>query len=514
MKLKEIREKEGYSQRELALKTGLAPQNMSRYESGQVEPNIETLIKLADFLHVTLDELVGRPTNLLNKLLLTEREQTLIDKILAMNEKQQELTELYIDTMLNNLQETYVRKKTIYDYIALIKEGKAYLAEAENMFKKGTSLVNDGQAGLITYIMAMESAKRYKEENKNKVPQLLEEELEMTYKGIKIHKTKNCATWYTRFRKNGKQHYISARTQKECLELLKKRLNEKDEFDYNTTTLTEWITIWLNTYKKNKVRESTFNAIQYLIKNHFKGTIFKKKLTDIRPIEIETYLNELKFDRVKENAYVYLKDAFNKALNNGIIRNNPLNTINKPTHEKAVKKALTIDEQAKFEEKCLSDEKYYLLLVCLWEGLRLGELRALEKADLDFINRKITINKSINDVGSENLTKNKYSNRVIPMFEKTYNLLINYNSKTNRLFYHTKNYISKILNEVLNELKIENITMHSLRHTFITRCQEKNIPLYIIQNWVGHVQGSTVTSKIYTHIQNEAELQYIHIVNQ
>ena len=103
MKLKEIREKEGYSQRELALKTGLAPQNMSRYESGQVEPNIETLINLADFLHVTLDELVGRPTNLLNKLLLTEREQTLIDKILAMNEKQQELTELYIDTMLNNL---------------------------------------------------------------------------------------------------------------------------------------------------------------------------------------------------------------------------------------------------------------------------------------------------------------------------------------------------------------------------------------------------------------------------
>ena len=103
MKLKEIREKEGYSQRELALKTGLAPQNMSRYESGQVEPNIETLIKLAHFLHVTLDELVGRPTNLLNKLLLTEREQTLIDKILAMNEKQQELTELYIDTMLNNL---------------------------------------------------------------------------------------------------------------------------------------------------------------------------------------------------------------------------------------------------------------------------------------------------------------------------------------------------------------------------------------------------------------------------
>ena len=413
--------------------------------------------------------------------------------------------------MLNEV--LHVPKKTIYDYINLIKEGKAYLAEAETIFKKGTSLVNDGQAGLITYIMAMESAKKYKEEMNKTVP-LLEEELKMTYRGIKIHKTKNCDTWYTRYRKNGKQHYISAKTQKECLDLLKKRLNEKDDFNYNSTTLSEWIIIWLNTYKKNKVRESTFNAIQYLIKNHFKGTIFKKKLKDIRPIEIETYLNELKFVRVKENAYIYLKDAFNKALNNGIIRNNPLNTIDKPTHEKAIKKALTIDEQAKFEEKCLTNEKYYLLLVCLWEGLRLGELRALEKEDLDFINKKITINKSINDVGTENLTKNKYSNRVIPMFEKTHNLLINYNSKTDRLFYHTKNYISKILSEVLNELKIKDITMHSLRHTFITRCQEKNIPLYIIQNWVGHVQGSTVTSKIYTHVQNEAELQYIHIVNQ
>ncbi len=42
----------------------------------------------------------------------------------------------------------------------------------------------------------------------------------------------------------------------------------------------------------------------------------------------------------------------------------------------------------------------------------------------------------------------------------------------------------------------------------------KNIPLYIIQNWVGHIQGSTVTSKIYTHIQNEAELQYFYIANK
>lgn len=103
MKIKEIREKYGLSQRELALQIGLPPQSMSRYENGQVEPNIETLIKLADFLHVSLDELIGRPTNLINKMVLTEREQSIIEKVLNMNEKQQELTEFYIDTLLNNM---------------------------------------------------------------------------------------------------------------------------------------------------------------------------------------------------------------------------------------------------------------------------------------------------------------------------------------------------------------------------------------------------------------------------
>ena len=38
----------------------------------------------------------------------------------------------------------------------------------------------------------------------------------MKYQGITIHKNKKCNTWYTRFRKNGTQIYISARTQKEC----------------------------------------------------------------------------------------------------------------------------------------------------------------------------------------------------------------------------------------------------------------------------------------------------------
>ena len=49
-------------------------------------------------------------------------------------------------------------------------------------------------------------------EKEKEVPQiLLQEELEMKYQGITIHKNKNCDTWYTRYRVGGKQYYISGR---------------------------------------------------------------------------------------------------------------------------------------------------------------------------------------------------------------------------------------------------------------------------------------------------------------
>ena len=99
----------------------------------------------------------------------------------------------------------------------------------------------------------------------------------------------------------------------------------------------------------------------------------------------------------------------------------------------------------------------------------------------------------------------------MPLFPNTAELVKEYltNHNEKRPFYHTKNYISKVLKEILDKLDISDITMHSLRHTFITRCQEKNVQLFIIQEWVGHVKGSTVTLKTYTHMQDEAEAKAI-----
>ena len=57
--LKEHREKAGLSQSELARKTGVNQQSMSRWEMGINAPNITDCVRLARFYKISVDELIG-----------------------------------------------------------------------------------------------------------------------------------------------------------------------------------------------------------------------------------------------------------------------------------------------------------------------------------------------------------------------------------------------------------------------------------------------------------------------
>jgi len=58
--LKYQRELHKLSQEELAKRTNIKQANISRWESGNVIPNIDFCVKLADFYEITVDELIGR----------------------------------------------------------------------------------------------------------------------------------------------------------------------------------------------------------------------------------------------------------------------------------------------------------------------------------------------------------------------------------------------------------------------------------------------------------------------
>lgn len=60
MRLKEIRKRLGITQVKMAMDLHLSQNSVSRYETGRHEPDLRTLVRIADYLNVSLDELVGR----------------------------------------------------------------------------------------------------------------------------------------------------------------------------------------------------------------------------------------------------------------------------------------------------------------------------------------------------------------------------------------------------------------------------------------------------------------------
>ena len=58
--LKQLREKCGLSQQRLAAAIGVSQQSVNKYENHNIEPDIQTLCAMADYLHTSIDYLVGR----------------------------------------------------------------------------------------------------------------------------------------------------------------------------------------------------------------------------------------------------------------------------------------------------------------------------------------------------------------------------------------------------------------------------------------------------------------------
>ena len=63
MRLKEIRKSKGISQQKMAMDLNTNQNTISRYETGEREPGINELIKIADYFNVSVDYLLERTNN-------------------------------------------------------------------------------------------------------------------------------------------------------------------------------------------------------------------------------------------------------------------------------------------------------------------------------------------------------------------------------------------------------------------------------------------------------------------
>lgn len=88
-RLKILRKQINKTQKEVAGYLKMSQAGYQSYEVGDTEPNIENLIKLADYYNVTLDYLVGRPfAN--DAGYLTENEKTLLKVYRSLNNRNQQ----------------------------------------------------------------------------------------------------------------------------------------------------------------------------------------------------------------------------------------------------------------------------------------------------------------------------------------------------------------------------------------------------------------------------------------
>ena len=59
-RLQELKQRQGVMQKDVASAVGVPLRTYQRYERGENEPQLSTLIRIADFYGVTLDYLAGR----------------------------------------------------------------------------------------------------------------------------------------------------------------------------------------------------------------------------------------------------------------------------------------------------------------------------------------------------------------------------------------------------------------------------------------------------------------------
>ena len=81
--LKEIRKRNKKTQVQVANDLHFAQTTYTAYENSKIQPSTESIIKIADYFNVSIDELVGRKTKIINLEYLENPKKSIIENIMS-----------------------------------------------------------------------------------------------------------------------------------------------------------------------------------------------------------------------------------------------------------------------------------------------------------------------------------------------------------------------------------------------------------------------------------------------
>ncbi|MBR1691765.1 MAG: site-specific integrase [Lachnospiraceae bacterium] len=337
-------------------------------------------------------------------------------------------------------------------------------------------------------------------------------------------------------------------------------------------TLNMWFDTWLNVYKKNSIKPTSYRNYENLYKNSIRDAIGHRQLDLIKPLHIQKLYTELLLERNISTRHLrninsMLYNIFKIAIQNNLIVRNPCEGVSMPKLEQPEMRVLSTEEQQIFIEYVRSERwRYYepLFIVMLGTGMRCGEALGLSWDDIDFEHKEIHINHTLvyikepdSDIYKFSLQtpKTKSSRRTIPMNDDVFKALKIQHSNTLKMrlfmgadwkalegFENTVfvNYYGRPMqpSEITNMLKkivayinqeekakadkngsepfvMEDFHAHTLRHTFATRCFELGIDGKTVQTYLGH-SSIKMTLDLYTHVMPNKlhdDMQKVSVMN-
>ncbi|MEG0258098.1 MAG: site-specific integrase [Christensenella sp.] len=289
---------------------------------------------------------------------------------------------------------------------------------------------------------------------------------------------------------------------------------------YQNGTVGEWIEYWLAEHVKPYVCTSTYETYQSQINTHILPVFENRVLRKITTREIQDFVNDLRQRRsagMVHNVTRLLSSVFRAAQNKGLSAINPCEGVRKPKNKAKPPRVLTCGEQAKLERMAMDTGSLEYLL-CLYTGLRLGELCALKWEDIDMDGGVIYVRAGMKRLKSgvvQSTPKTQSSQREIPVPVFIMRMLRqNRGQADGYVFVNAKGGAADMrtiqlrLRRMAKKLGLKGVHMHTLRHTFATRCLESGIRFEALSELLGH-STPNITLTYYVHCTRESKMKSI-----